>query len=45
MSENKLDKAYERVIVIERTVGHGNSIVCMYQLLHDLLTKCKETRS
>lgn len=44
MSENKLDKAYEHAITVEGTVHHRNSIE-WYQLLYDLLTKCKETKS
>jgi len=44
MSENKLDKAYEHVTTIEGTVRHRNSIV-WYQLLYELLTKCKEIKS
>lgn len=44
MLENKLDKAYEYAASVETTVCHRSSIV-WYQLLYELLTKCKETKS
>lgn len=44
MSERKLDKAYEHAISVEATVSHRDSIV-WYQLLYELLTKYKETKS
>ncbi|XP_029155568.1 E3 SUMO-protein ligase RanBP2 [Nylanderia fulva] len=44
MLENKLDKAYEYAACVEATVCHRSSIV-WYQLLYELLTKCKETKS
>ncbi|TGZ32049.1 E3 SUMO-protein ligase RanBP2 [Temnothorax longispinosus] len=44
MSERKLDKAYEHAISVEATVSHRDSIA-WYQLLYELLTKCKETKS
>jgi len=44
MLERKLDKAYEHAISVEATVSHRDSIV-WYQLLYELLTKYKETKS
>jgi len=44
MLEHKLDKAYEHAISVEATVSHRDSIV-WYQLLYELLTKYKETKS
>ncbi|XP_011864224.1 PREDICTED: E3 SUMO-protein ligase RanBP2-like [Vollenhovia emeryi] len=44
MSECKLDKAYEHAISVEATVSHRDSIA-WYQLLYELLTKYKETKS
>ncbi|EFN63981.1 E3 SUMO-protein ligase RanBP2 [Camponotus floridanus] len=44
MLERKFDKAYEYAVSVEADVRHRNSIV-WYQLLYELLTKCKETKS
>ncbi|KAL6255296.1 hypothetical protein P5V15_013636 [Pogonomyrmex californicus] len=44
ISEHKLDEAYDHAISVEATVPHKDSIA-WYQLLYDLLTKCKETKS
>lgn len=44
MSECKLDKAYEHAISVEATIPHRDSIA-WYQLLYELLTKYKETKS
>lgn len=44
MLERKLDKAYEHAASVEATVSHRSSIV-WYQILYELLTKCKETKS
>ncbi|XP_012522042.1 E3 SUMO-protein ligase RanBP2 [Monomorium pharaonis] len=44
MSERKLNKAYDHAVSVEATVCHRDSIA-WYQLLYDLLTKCKETKS
>ncbi|XP_012218383.1 E3 SUMO-protein ligase RanBP2 [Linepithema humile] len=44
MSEQKLDKAYEHAISVEAKVCYKNSIA-WYQLLCELLTKCKQTKS
>jgi len=44
MSEHRLDKAYEHAISVEATVPHKDNVV-WYQLLYELLTKYKETKS
>lgn len=44
MSQGKLDKAYEHATNVESTVCHRNSVV-WYQLLYELLTKCKNSKS
>ncbi|XP_072764779.1 E3 SUMO-protein ligase RanBP2 [Anoplolepis gracilipes] len=44
MMERKLDKAYEYAASVEADVRYRNSIL-WYQLLYELLTKCKETKS
>lgn len=43
MQEHKLDKAYEHATSVEATVCYKDSIV-WYQLLCELLTKCKPTK-
>jgi len=44
MSQHKLDKAYEYATSVEITVRYKDSIM-WYQLLCELLTKCKQTKS
>ncbi|KAL0127950.1 hypothetical protein PUN28_003304 [Cardiocondyla obscurior] len=44
MSEHKLEKAYEHALNVEATIPHKDNI-SWYQLLCELLTKCKETKS
>jgi len=44
MLDHKLDKAYEHATNVEATVCYKDSIV-WYQLLCELLTKCKQAKS
>lgn len=44
ISERKYIKAYEYAASVEADVRHRNSIV-WYQILYELLTKCKDTKS
>lgn len=44
MLEQKLDKAYEHATSVEAKVCYKDSIL-WYQLLCELLTKCKQTKS
>ncbi|XP_029672803.1 E3 SUMO-protein ligase RanBP2 [Formica exsecta] len=44
ISERKFIKAYEYAASVEADIRHRNSIV-WYQILYELLTKCKDTKS